>query len=216
MQTLQDISPYAALAAVALSLALLVLVLVLWSSVRRVRRSQLVVMGHHEQRDIVAHVENLDSQVRNLREAVEILTDQLDEPPAGDFAPFPYPSIQEVMQAVAGGEAELAIVPIENSLEGSVTRTLDLLAFGFDELTIVREVTHAIRHQLIARADLRLDEVTKVVSIPIAYGQCRRFIQEQLANVEHEATDSTAEAVESVASCSTLASCSWMNLRHCP
>jgi hypothetical protein len=46
---------------------------------RRVRRSQLVVMGHHGQRDIVAHVENLDSQVRNLREAVEILTDQLDE-----------------------------------------------------------------------------------------------------------------------------------------
>ena len=79
MQTLRDITPYAALAAVALSLALLVLVLVLWSSVRRVRRSQLVVMGHHEQRDIVAHVENLDSQVRNLREAVEILTDQLDE-----------------------------------------------------------------------------------------------------------------------------------------
>src|SRR5450756_901226 len=79
MQTLRDIAPYAALAAVALSLALLVLVLVLWSSVRRVRRSQLVVMGHHEQRDIVAHVENLDSQVRNLREAVEILTDQLDE-----------------------------------------------------------------------------------------------------------------------------------------
>lgn len=79
MQTLQDISPYVALAAVALSLALLVLVLVLWSSVRRVRRSQLVVMGHHEQRDIVAHVESLDSQVRNLRDAVEILTDQLDE-----------------------------------------------------------------------------------------------------------------------------------------
>ena len=89
-------------------------------------------------------------------------------------------------------------MPIENSLEGSVTRTLDLLAFGFDELTIVREVTHAIRHQLIARADLRLDEVTKVVSIPIAYGQCRRFIQEHLADVEHEATDSTAEAVRRV------------------
>ena len=102
------------------------------------------------------------------------------------------------MQAVAGGEAELAIVPIENSLEGSVTRTLDLLAFGFDELTIVREVTHAIRHQLIARTELRLDEITKVVSIPIAYGQCRSFIQEHLADVEHEATDSTAEAVRRV------------------
>src|SRR5450756_243034 len=79
MQALQDISPYVALAAAALALALLVVVLVLWNSVRRVRRSQLVVMGHHEQRDIVAHVENLDSQVRNLRDAVEILTDQLDE-----------------------------------------------------------------------------------------------------------------------------------------
>src|SRR5665647_2199030 len=66
MQALRDIAPYAALAAVALSIALLVLLLVLWSSVRRVRRSQLVVMGHHEQRDIVAHVESLDSQVRNL------------------------------------------------------------------------------------------------------------------------------------------------------
>ena len=90
----------------------------------------------------------------------------LADPPAGEIAPFPYPSIHEVMQAVASGTAELGIVPIENSLEGSVTRTLDLLAFGFDELTIVREVTHAIRHQLIARAELRLDEVTKVVSIP--------------------------------------------------
>jgi hypothetical protein len=79
MQTLRDIAPYAALAAAALSLALLIFVLVLWSSVRRVRRAQLVVMGHHEQRDIVALVESLDSQVRNLREAVEILTDQLDE-----------------------------------------------------------------------------------------------------------------------------------------
>jgi hypothetical protein len=78
MQSLSDIAPYAALAAAALSLALLILVFVLWRSVRRVRRAQLVVMGHHEQRDIVALVESLDSQVRNLREAVEILTDQLD------------------------------------------------------------------------------------------------------------------------------------------
>ena len=79
MQTLRDIAPYVAPAAAALSLALLILVLVLWTSVRRLRRAQLVVMGHHEQRDIVAHVQSLDSQVRNLREAVEILTDQLDE-----------------------------------------------------------------------------------------------------------------------------------------
>jgi hypothetical protein len=79
MQTLRDIAPYAALAAAILSSVLLILLLILWGSVRRVRRAQLVVMGHHEQRDIVALVGSLDSQVRNLREAVEILTDQLDE-----------------------------------------------------------------------------------------------------------------------------------------
>lgn len=62
----------------------------------------------------------------------------------------------------------------------------------------MREVEHPIHHQLIARQPLHLDEITKVVSIPIAYGQCRHFIREHLAGVEHEATDSTAEAVRRV------------------
>jgi prephenate dehydratase len=118
--------------------------------------------------------------------------------PAPDATPFPYPTINDVMDAVVSGEAGMGLVPIENSLEGSVTRTLDLLAWGYDELYVVREITHAIRHQLIARRELRLEEVTKVVSIPIAYGQCRTFIQQHLAGVEHEATDSTAEAVRRV------------------
>ena len=79
MQTVRDIAPYAALAGVALGLILLTFMLVLWTSVRRLRRAQTLVLGHHEQRDIVSHVVYLDSQVRNLRDAVEILTDQLDE-----------------------------------------------------------------------------------------------------------------------------------------
>ncbi|HZL63365.1 MAG TPA: DUF4446 family protein [Thermoleophilia bacterium] len=79
MQTLRDIAPYVALGAAVLAAVLLVLVLVLWSTVRRLRRSQSIVLGHHEERDVVAHVVDLDAQVRNLREAVEILTDQLDE-----------------------------------------------------------------------------------------------------------------------------------------
>jgi hypothetical protein len=78
MQTLRDIAPYVALAAAALGVVALVIALVVWSGVRHVRRSQLVVMGRHEQRDIVALVEALDSQVRNLRDAVELLTDELD------------------------------------------------------------------------------------------------------------------------------------------
>ena len=122
----------------------------------------------------------------------------LAHPSATPLAPFPFPTIEDVMDAVSSGEAELGVVPIENSLEGSVTRTLDRLAFGDDASVIVREITHPISHQLIARREFPLSEITKVVSIPIAYGQCRSFIQENLAGVEHEATDSTAEAVRRV------------------
>ena len=79
MQTLRDIAPYVALGAAVLSLVVLVVVVVLLTRVGRLRRAQTVVLGHHEQRDIVEHTEDLDAQVRNLREAVEILTDQLDD-----------------------------------------------------------------------------------------------------------------------------------------
>jgi hypothetical protein len=79
MQALRDIAPYVAVGSAVVSLVLLILVVVLMTRVGRLRRAQTLVLGHHEQRDIVAHTEDLDSQVRNLREAVEILTDQLDD-----------------------------------------------------------------------------------------------------------------------------------------
>jgi prephenate dehydratase len=118
--------------------------------------------------------------------------------PEADLHPFPYPSIRDVLRAVQSGEAPLGIVPIENSIEGSVVVTLDSLAFGFDELRIVREITHPVHQQLVARRPLDLSRVTKVISIPHAYGQCRDFLREHLPNVEHEPTDSTAEAVRRV------------------
>jgi prephenate dehydratase len=122
----------------------------------------------------------------------------LAEPPAGGLDPFPYPSIREVLRAVREGEAATGLVPIENSLEGSVALTLDLLAFDFDDLEIVREITHPVRHQLITRGPLELSKVTKVVSHPHAYGQCRGFLDAHLPGVEHEAANSTAEAVRTV------------------
>ena len=76
--------------------------------------------------------------------------------------------------------------------------TLDSLASGFEDLHIVREVTHPVHQMLITRTEMPLDQITKVISIPHAYGQCRDFIREHLGNVEHEATDSTAEAVRRV------------------
>jgi len=118
--------------------------------------------------------------------------------PEGAFHPFPYASIRDVLKAVQSGEAPVGVVPIENAIEGSVVVTLDSLAFGFDELRIVREVTHPVHQQLVAREPVELNRVTKVISIPHAYGQCREFIREHLDGVEHEATDSTAEAVRRV------------------
>ena len=118
--------------------------------------------------------------------------------PAGEYHPFPYPSIRDVLKAVQAGDAPLGIVPIENSIEGSVVVTLDSLAFGFDELRIVREITWQVHQQLIARRPVDFERVTKIVSIPHAYGQCREFIREHLDGVEHEPTDSTAEAVRRV------------------
>lgn len=118
--------------------------------------------------------------------------------PQQGLHPFPYPSIREVLEAVQDGEVPLGVVPIENSLEGSVALTLDLLAFGFDDLSIVREIVHPIRHQLIARQPLELGRITKVVSHPHAYGQCRQFLDAHLDGVEHEAANSTADAVRTV------------------
>ncbi len=118
--------------------------------------------------------------------------------PDGAYHPFPYPSIRDVLKAVERGDAPLGLVPIENSIEGSVVVTLDSLAFGFDELRVVREITHQVHQQLIARRPLDLERVTKVVSVPHAYGQCREFIRQHFDGVEHEATDSTAEAVRRI------------------
>jgi prephenate dehydratase len=118
--------------------------------------------------------------------------------PEGGLHPFPYPSIRDVLKAVQNGEVPLGLVAIENALEGSVPVTLDSLAWGFEDLQIVREVTHPVHQMLITKADMPLDQITKVISIPHAYNQCRDFIREHLGNVEHEATDSTAEAVRRV------------------
>ena len=139
MQTVRDIAPYVALAGVALSLVLVVLVLVLWTSVRRLRRAQTLVMGHHGQRDIVGLVMDLDSQVRNLREAVEILTDQLDEHKAQldrsltNRAIVRYDAFRD-----AGGEQSASFALVDSYRSGVVFSAIaarDFARFYFKHLT---------------------------------------------------------------------------------
>ena len=94
---------------------------------------------------------------------------------------------------------ERALVPIENSLEGSVNATLDALAMETEDVAIVGEVVHPIRHCLIARTELELSEIEAVVSHPQANAQCARFIRTRLPQARVLAGDSTAEAVRMVA-----------------
>ncbi|MDF1542145.1 MAG: prephenate dehydratase [Anaerosomatales bacterium] len=104
-------------------------------------------------------------------------------------------SIEEVFAAVEDGRAGAGIVPIENSVEGSVNATLDALAFD-SSLTIHREVVLDINHALIAEPGATLDEIEIVASHPHATAQCRRWLAEHLPGRTIAAANSTAEAVQ--------------------
>jgi prephenate dehydratase len=120
---------------------------------------------------------------------------------AGDAAvdPLPRPSVYAAIRAVAEGEAQRALVPFENSIEGAVRSTLDTLAFEAEGVTIAGEHDHPIRHSLIARNEMPLDRVAVVLSHPQASAQCARFIREELPQAAVRAAPSTADAVRSVA-----------------
>ncbi len=109
-----------------------------------------------------------------------------------------YPSVYDVIAAVSRGDVSQGIVPMENSLEGSVSATLDVLAFEVENVHIVREVVHPVRHCLIARNDIPLDKIQRIISHPHAHAQCRKFIRDNLPNAEVAAANSTAEAVRMV------------------
>ncbi len=111
---------------------------------------------------------------------------------------IPFPTVEEAIMAVEDNLAEKAVVPIENSIEGSVNATLDSLVFETDVLIQGEKVTQ-VRHYLLARAGVRLDQVTKVISHPQAAAQCRRHLVELLPGVELEAANSTSEAAKRAA-----------------
>jgi prephenate dehydratase len=111
-------------------------------------------------------------------------------------------SIYDTIFAVHDGLAERALVPIENSLEGSVNATLDTLAIDTEDVAIVGELVHPIRQCLIARTPLELDEIQVVVSHPQPLGQCTRFLRTRVGGangVQVLTAASTAEAVRQVA-----------------
>ena len=115
-----------------------------------------------------------------------------------DTEAIPYPTIYDAVMAVQEGDVERALVPIENALEGSVAVTLDTLTVEADRVRIQAEVVHPIHHCVLARSELSLSTVERVVSHPQATAQCARFLREHLPHAEHVSAASTADAVLTV------------------
>lgn len=86
----------------------------------------------------------------------------------------PLPEVNDVFEAVSSGEVDYGVVPVENSLEGSVTQVNDLLLEN--DLTVVGEVIVRVVHCLIGHPDADLDDIKRVYSHPQALAQCRKFL----------------------------------------
>ena len=108
-------------------------------------------------------------------------------------------TIHHAVEAVHSGEADFALVPLENSLEGGVSATLDELLAGAGMTPIVGEIVHPVRHRLIARTGATLDEITEVISLPFVADQCSSWLSINLPNAQVTPAASTADAVRTVA-----------------
>ena len=115
-----------------------------------------------------------------------------------DVEPVALPTVPAVVAAVQDGEAELGLVPLENSREGAVGATLDALVFDAPDVVIVGEVVHRVSYCLVAAEQAWPDEVRTVHSHPQAIGQCARFLTEQLPGAALVSAPSTADAVRAV------------------
>jgi prephenate dehydratase len=109
-----------------------------------------------------------------------------------------FPDIPAVISALGHRLVDVAVVPIENSIEGSVNATLDQLIHDEAPPPIVAELNLQVRHHLIARPGTGLSDIERVVSIPIAVAQCRTFMLEQLPQVQLLPALSTSAAVQSL------------------
>jgi prephenate dehydratase len=110
---------------------------------------------------------------------------------------IPFASFPALVSAVETSVAKVAVLPIENSLEGSVSTTLDLLIHE-TKLQISQEVVVPVHHCLIGLPGADITKITSIHSHPQALGQCRRFIGRVLPAANETAALSTAGSVEDI------------------
>ena len=108
---------------------------------------------------------------------------------------IPYANVTAALNAVRSGEAEFALVPIENSIEGVVARTLDELATG-EPLVIAGEVTLPVSFAFMVKPGTT--KIDRIATHPHAEAQCRTYIANNYPHAEIVATNSTAGAAEAL------------------
>lgn len=114
-----------------------------------------------------------------------------------DHTLVPEATVPEALAAVRHGRADLACVPVENSVEGAVSATMDALVI--DELLVaVAEVVLPIRFSLLARPGTTLDDITSVASHPHALAQVQAWLAKNLGHAGQVASTSTAAAAVGV------------------
>jgi len=113
-------------------------------------------------------------------------------------AALPFATVPGALDAVREGDVEAVLVPIENSVEGGVTATLDNLATG-DPLVIVREVLLPVQFVVAVRPGTQMDAVRRVLTHPHAYAQTRDWVRRNLPAASVTEGGSTAGAAEEVA-----------------
>lgn len=109
-----------------------------------------------------------------------------------------YNNIYAALEGVIADEIEECVVPLENSIEGTVTSTMDLLIFT-PKLYIKGEMVIPVWEDLLVKKDYQGEPITKILSHPQALSQCTLFLRKHFKNVPLQATNSTAEAAKMVA-----------------
>lgn len=115
----------------------------------------------------------------------------------------PYPTIPQAINAAENGHVDVAVVPIENSIQGGVTMTLDSL-WQSESLQIQQAIVLPIAHALITRAQA-LADIEVVYSHPQSLAQCQQWLDRNLPNVQQIATDSNTDRLHNVAEDASLA-----------
>jgi prephenate dehydratase len=152
---------------------------------------------------LIAH---LGPSGTNAETAALVVTEYLKQSVNLSINLRPYASIALSLTAVAQGQAELAVVPVENSIEGSVAMTLDTL-WQLDTLKIRWALDLPITHALLSCAE-SLDAIATVYSHPQALGQCQVWLEQNLPKAQLLSSNSTTEPLQWLVADPTLAAIS--------